>query len=156
MLLAALVWLSGTFPKAIEAADKAVGLTPVPLNATVCGLLVELLVMVSEPAGCAPKAVGLRVMPILQVAPALSEPELGHGADAAAARAYGPPAVTDKELIEMAEEPVFLNPTEWTAPVVPTTTLPKFTNVAETVVWAMAAAEENRLNIANIGSRKNG
>ena len=80
-------------PKASEEGDASDWTTPFPLNATVLGLLGELLVMVSVPAGWAPSAVGLRLMPMLQLAPAASEAP--HGDVAAVGRPYGPPAVTE-------------------------------------------------------------
>jgi hypothetical protein len=73
---------------------------------------------------------------------------LAHVVDGDPAMAYGPPAVTLSELIVIAAVPVFLRVTILGVLVVLTTTLPKFTEVAETVVCATAKAVENRQNIA--------
>jgi hypothetical protein len=53
----------------------------------------------------------------------------------------------------MEAPPVFLRVTVWVALVWPTTTLPKFTAVAESVVCALARPVGNRLNIAVSDSR---
>jgi hypothetical protein len=63
-------WPTTTFPNDSEAGDTVVGFTPVPLNATVFGLLVELLVIESVPAGCTPTDVGLKITSAVQLAPA--------------------------------------------------------------------------------------
>ena len=114
---------TATLPKLTAVTDVRVGWVPVPLNVMVWGLLGELLVTVTVPAGCAPSVVGLRLMPMLHVAPAASEAPQGNDGDAGSP--YGPPAVTVIELMVTADAPVFLNATEWVAPVVLTTTLPK-------------------------------
>jgi len=86
--LAALVVPSITAPKLIPPPAKAVGVAPVPDRATVwVPPVVAVLSMVSVPAGCAPRTVGLSVRPTLQLAPAPKEPELGHGDDEAVASA---------------------------------------------------------------------
>lgn len=70
------------------------------------------------------------------------------------ASAYGPPAVTLIEVMEIEAVPVFLKPTARIELVVPTITSPKTIDVAETVVCATATAEENRLSIEISDSRK--
>jgi len=137
-----------TSPKFIDAIDNAVAFTPVPLSVTVVVGLLAVVLMVSVSAGCVPKAIGLRVRPMAQLAPAANAPGLAHVVDGDPAMAYGPPAVTLSELIVMAAVPVFLRVTVLGALVVLTTTLPKFSAVAETVVCATAKAVENRQNIA--------
>jgi hypothetical protein len=103
---------TGTFPKFVAAGDTTNGVTPVPFNVTVCGLFVEVLVMVSVPTGCVPSAVGVSVRPMLQVDPGPSGPLLGHGTVAGAVRAYGPPGVTAIERIVIGELLVFFNAAE--------------------------------------------
>jgi hypothetical protein len=145
-VLTALTVPTGTLPKLSVDADVAVGLTPVPLSVMVCGLLGEVLVMVTVPAGCAPSVVGLRLMPMLQVAPTASVAPQGDTGEAG--NPYGPPAVTVIEVMVTADEPVFLKAIEWVTPVVLTTRAPNPYEVLETVVCAWTTAEENRLNIA--------
>lgn len=53
--------------------------------------------------------------------------------------------MTEIELKLTADPPMFLRVTVWSALVVLTTTFPKFTEVAETVVCARATAEKSRL-----------
>ena len=73
----ALVVPSTTPPKVIVDADIDAGATPVPVSATACGLFDASSAMVSDQAGTAPRAVGVRVMPIVQFAPAPNEPGFG-------------------------------------------------------------------------------
>ena len=87
-VLAALVVPSNTAPKLIPPPANAVGVAPVPDSVTVCvPPVVAVLSIVSVPAGCAPRTVGLSVRPTLQLAPAPNEPELGHGEGEAVASA---------------------------------------------------------------------
>jgi len=58
---------------------------PVPVRLPVSGLLGALVVTVSEPAAIAPRAVGVRVIPIVQLVRPPSEPWLGHVVDGARA-----------------------------------------------------------------------
>jgi hypothetical protein len=115
----------------------------------VVGLLAVVL-MVSVLAGWAPRVVGLRVRRILQLAPAAN---VGFKHVDVPVIAYGVPGVTASELMLMEAPPVFVRVTVLIALVVLTTTLPKLTDVDETVVCATAKAEENRLNIAIDDSR---
>ena len=64
MLLVFTAWL----PNAKDGADKTAGYTPVPLNCTVCGEVEESSFTLRVPV-VAPKAVGLKVTEILQLAP---------------------------------------------------------------------------------------
>jgi hypothetical protein len=76
--LIGLVVPTTTLPKASEVAETELDAVPVPVRAAVTGLFVALEVTVSDDAGTAPKAVGVNLRAILQVAPAASEPGLAH------------------------------------------------------------------------------
>jgi len=80
-VLTALVVLTGTSPKPTDEGDSAVGSEPVAFSGTRLGLFEALVSIVRFPAGTAPRAVGVRVMPIVQLAPAASEPGLGQVVD---------------------------------------------------------------------------
>ena len=132
---------TGTFPKFTAVADSAVGFTPVPLRATVwVPPTVAVLLMVSVPADCTPRTVGLRLRMTLQWAPFASVVVDRHVDDEA--MEYGAPAVTETELRLMELVPVFVKVTVWGELVVPTTTLPKATDVAETLVCAAELVEK--------------
>lgn len=141
-----------TSPKAIVLEDTAVGSTPVLLKLTVCGLLVELLVMVSVPAGCAPGIVGVSCTITVQLAPEASAGVIKHVDEELIE--YGEPALTVSEVRLTEDAPVFLNVTVCDALAVPTTTFPNGTDAGETVVCPKAAAEVNRPKITIKDGRK--
>jgi hypothetical protein len=73
MSLATLVVPTATLPKFSAGGVIAVGVVPVALKATERGLFDALADIVSVPAGTAPKAVGVTVIEMAQVAPEASE-----------------------------------------------------------------------------------
>ncbi len=75
--------------------------TPEPTMVTNWGLAGALLRICSVPAGCAPSAVGVKVRPMVQLAPAASVPGFGHVVDGATA--YSLPAMIAMALILSAE-----------------------------------------------------
>ncbi len=134
--LMALLSLITTLPKLTAVADSVVGAIPVPLSATVCGLLPALVAMVRAPV-CAPSDAGVKVNARVQLAPAASVPV--QVVDGDAAMAYEIPGATVSELMLMGTVPVFLRVTVLTALVVLTTTLPKFNDAGVTVTVPTAA-----------------
>ena len=70
--MAALVVFTATLPKAPEAGVNVAGFTPVPVSAAVSGLFAALVVTVKEVAGTAPRADGVNVTRIVQLALAAS------------------------------------------------------------------------------------
>jgi len=70
--LMALVWPTTTLPKYTDAGDTAVGAMPVPVSATVSGLLGALVVIVKEVAATGPATAGASVNRMLQLEPAAS------------------------------------------------------------------------------------
>jgi len=138
-----LVVPSATVPKGTVVADSVVGAIPVPVSATFCEPLVGVVVMVRVPVSEATEA-GVRVTPMLQLAPAASElPHVVVGDETLAK----PVPETPIDLIVMAADPVFVKVTFPTALVSWTTTLPKANVPGETVVAATAKEEEKRQNI---------
>lgn len=110
--------------------DKVTAVTPVPVRLTVCGLFVALSVMVTVPVAV-PVVEGVKVTEIEHFFPAGTE--LPH----VLVSAKFPPIVM--LVIVSVELPVLVNKTFFAALVVPTTTVPKFRLVAESVtVWALA------------------
>ena len=126
-VLIALVSSTATSPKFNDVGETVVGSTPFPLSATICGLLDALSLMVSVPAGWAPNAVGVRVTPMMQLAPAANE--LVHVVDGSTA--YGVPAIISE--IAILPDSLFLRVTFLIALVSFTATSPKFNDVGETV-----------------------
>ena len=135
-----------------EVGEIATGAIPFPESVIVCGLLLALVVMVTEPAGWVPNATGVRVRPMVQLAPGVplgaNEPELGHVVDGS--MAYGLPGDRTRDAILRATDWLFLSVTTLIALVSLITTLPKFTDVGVSVVGVIANAEDvvNRQNIA--------
>jgi hypothetical protein len=135
-----------------EAGNIATGAIPFPDSVTFCGLLLALVVMVTEPAGWVPRALGVRVRPIVQLAPgvplAVRLPELGHVVEGSIA--YGLPGDRTIDVILSATDWLFLSVTTLIALASLITTLPKFTDVGVNVVGVIANAkdEANRQNIA--------
>jgi hypothetical protein len=76
-----------TLPKFSDVTVNPVGGTAFPLSAIVVVGLLAVVLMVSVSAGCAPKAVGLRVTPMVQLAPAANAPGFAHVVDGAVASA---------------------------------------------------------------------
>jgi hypothetical protein len=68
----ALVVVTASFPKAKVAGLTVTGVTPFPVNATVCGLLLALSVTVSAPERV-PRAIGVNVTLMVQFAPAAKD-----------------------------------------------------------------------------------
>jgi len=63
----ALVVPTTSLPKLIDVADSVVGATPQPNKLAVSGLFVALVLTVSDPAGSAPRAVGVNVIEMVQL-----------------------------------------------------------------------------------------
>ena len=77
-VLATLFVFKNWLPNLRDEADKAAGVTPSPLNGTVCGEPGELSFTLRVPLRV-PRAVGVKVTEILQLAPAASVlGEIGH------------------------------------------------------------------------------
>jgi hypothetical protein len=140
------------FPKATVVGNAVVAAIPVAVNATMVGLLLAELVMVSVPAR-APSAVGVAVMPMLQLAPAPTRLEVEHAGLPAPVSVYPLPAVTLIALMEIDELPEFLKRTFCAADVLLSATMPKFTEVGLAAACAEANAVGNRHNIAVMHSR---
>jgi hypothetical protein len=66
------------FPKGIEDDDSQVPAIPVPDSEAVFGVFVALVLIVSEPAGRAPKEGGVRVTEIVQLELAASATAVEH------------------------------------------------------------------------------
>jgi len=114
-----------TLPKPIEAGVSVVATMPVPVRATVVGVAEALVEIDSELAGTAPAAVGVSVSEITQLEfPASDAP---HVVDATAYSAGGV-----IELIVNGDAPRLFSETDLIGLVVPTTTLPKAIEVADT------------------------
>jgi hypothetical protein len=126
--LMALASLISTLPKLTDVADSVVGVTPVPLSVTVCGLLLALVVMVRLPV-CAPREEGVKVSAILQVDNAASV--LAQVVDGSSAN---PLPDTVREKIVSATDCSFLKPNVLMALVSLIATLPKFTPLVNTAV----------------------
>jgi hypothetical protein len=75
-----LVCPTTTLPNATDVGEIVAGFMPVPLSATVSGLLPALEAIVSVPAGCVPVAAGVIVTVIVQLelAASVPDPVLGH------------------------------------------------------------------------------
>jgi len=126
--------------------SNTTGATPVPLNVTESGLLLALVSMVNIAAGWAPTAVGLRTRFNAQV---LSEPRLATLRQVdEGATAYGVPDATEIEMKLIADPPMFFTVTVRNALAVSTTTFPKFTEFAETVICARATVDESSVKAA--------
>jgi len=117
--LVALVVFTATLPKLNAVVDSAVGTTPFPLNAAVSVELGELVVTVNV-LSCEPVAVGAKVTPTVQLAPAASEPE--QVVDGS--MAYAVPVVTLTVPMVSALDRLFLKVNALTALVVLVDTLP--------------------------------
>src|ERR1700722_7436965 len=120
-------------PKLREVGEITTDAIPLAESATVCGLLLALVVMVSTPAGCAPNVEGVTVRAMLQVAPAASAP--AHVVEGSTA--YGVPEFIVTEEIVRLVDWLLVSLTVKSVLVVPSTTLPKFTAVGESAVGAM-------------------
>ena len=132
-VLIALVAPTTTFPKLTEVGDADVCAIPVAVSGRLCGEFEAFVVIVSELAGTAPTAVGVTVMEITQLAPAASElPQVFE------AIAYSAGGVTAE--IVRGEVWLLVSVTDLSALVVPTGTLPKAREVAESEVGATPAA----------------
>ena len=97
IVLIALVWFSAELPNGIVVAEKLTGVVPVPVTGTLCGLLLAFVVIITDPTGAGPTAVGVKVTPTLQVVPAANEPGFPQVVEGSIAK---PPAGATIELIE--------------------------------------------------------
>lgn len=139
LLVVPTVWL----PKLSVAGDRLAATTPLPLVLTVCGLLLALSVIVTAPVAD-PNVVGLNVTEIVHFLPANTVlPQV-------LVSANGP--VTAMLVIVSGAVPVLVRITFLTALLVPTTTLPKFRLVAESVTDCAVAAGTSDKN-ARQGSK---
>ncbi len=145
---AALVDPTATLPKFSAETESVVARTPEALSGTDSGLLLAVLWTVSVPAPTAPKAVGFTVTPILQLDPAAKTVEFEHGDEGAVARAYGGLGKTWIVVMWIEVVPEFLKVTTWIALVWLTATLPKFTDVGDTVDCPHATLPVNRHIVA--------
>jgi hypothetical protein len=121
-------------PKAMLVGVNVNGLMPVPVSATAGGCTTVLFVlMVSEPAGTAPRPGGVSVTPIVQWLLAANDPGLGHVVDGSMAYPAG------KEINLMVSAVVvetFVKVTVLIALGEPAATLPKPNDDGETVAGA--------------------
>jgi len=144
-LLTALVAFTTTLPKLTEVLGSVVGVIPTARSDTFCGLFDALVVMVKTPDST-PVALGVTVKARVQVAPAPNVPGFKHVVDGSSAN--GLPAGRVSEAILRATAWLFVSVTLLIPLVAFTTTLPKLTEVTESLVCANAKAVENRQNIA--------
>jgi hypothetical protein len=133
-VLMALDSLIATLPKAKVVAESVVGAISVPVSVTSCGVLLAFVLIVRVPV-CGPVVVGVRVTPILQVAPAAKAPGLAHVVDGSIAK--GLPAGRVSDVMLRAVNWLFLRDTVLMALVSLITTFPKAKVVAESVVGAI-------------------
>ena len=125
-----------TFPKFTAVGDNEVAAMPVPVNETASGLLEALLLMDSEPPARAPRAEGVQVSEMVQLAPAASEEP----------HAVGAPEFTTTPAEGVIE--AMVNGVDWKLNRVavlarlgcPITTLLKLIEVGDTAVGAMPVA----------------
>jgi hypothetical protein len=131
-------------PKLIPSGIKVTGSVPVAEKVTVCGLLEAVVFRVSVPVGTAPRAVGLTVTAMEQVAPEarVPEPVFGHVL-LAVEIAYGPP-VTAYESIVIEAAPVFLTVISSGVLVTLMATFPKLYDEGDCVVCAPARTAVER------------
>ncbi len=129
--LAELVEPTAVVLKLKDVADSVTGALPVPLRVTVCGLLIALSVNVSAPVA-APSAVGVKVTPTVQFAPAaMPVPHV------LLAMANGPPAGTEMLVNVSAVVRRFVTVTAFVALVLPMASVPKLKLEAENVTGAL-------------------
>jgi hypothetical protein len=128
-ILSALVDPIATLPKFTEAGDTDVGAMPVPLSARVFGLFEAFEATLSDSAGTAPRAVGVSVREMMQLAPAARVvPQVVEET------AYSAGAVI--EMLPTVVDCQFLRVTDLIGLVAPTTTFPKLSEGAESVTGA--------------------
>jgi hypothetical protein len=97
IVLMALVWFSAELPKGIVVVEKLTGVVPFPVTGTLCGLLLAFVVIITDPTGAGPTAVGVKVTPTLHVVCAANEPGFGQLVEGSMAK---PPAGATIELID--------------------------------------------------------
>jgi hypothetical protein len=137
-VLVELTVVMGTEPNTRLDGLRVTAAIPVPDRDTVCGLFDALSVMVSMPAGAAPRTEGVKVSSTVQLPPAAT---VGLKQVDEGSMAYGVPDVTASDEMLMLVDRLFMRVTVLIALVWPTTTLPKFTAVAESVTGAIPVPE---------------
>ena len=129
--MAGLVVFSATLPKLRDPVDSPVDTVPVPLSATVNGLLLVFAVSVSVPV-CAPDAVGAKATSTVQLPPPASVVELLHVPPVT----VNPAEAVIEEMLKDTFDCSLPKPMALDGLVVLTASLPKFSDVAETAAAA--------------------